>query len=73
METHSEHLILRILAGIRKGIVNPDDLAVLYVVPSTKGMGSKVIELRVDQDGDFIDRWPGGFFEESYNERMAGR
>ena len=71
LETHSEHLILRMLAGVRKGKVNPGDLAVLYVVPSAKG--SKVIELRVDQDGDFIDRWPGGFFEESYNERMAGR
>ena len=71
LETHSEHLILRMLAGIRKGRVNPDDLAVLYVMPSAKG--SKIFEMRVDQDGDFIDRWPGGFFEESYNERMAGR
>ncbi|MFV1964547.1 MAG: DUF3696 domain-containing protein [Pirellulaceae bacterium] len=24
--------------------------------------------LRLDEEGEFIDEWPHGFFEESYNE-----
>ena len=27
----------------------------------------------VDEDGDFIDEWPGGFFEESFHEKFTGR
>ena len=71
LETHSEHLILRLLRRVREGVLSPDDVAVLYVQPT--GTESKVLEIRVDEDGDFIDRWPGGFFEESFREREAGR
>ena len=30
-------------------------------------------DLLVAADGDFIDEWPGGFFEESFHEKFAGR
>lgn len=72
LETHSEHLILRLLRRIREGKLQPSDICVLYVEP-VKGGGSRVVELGVDEDGDFIDEWPGGFFEESYHEKFAGR
>lgn len=72
LETHSEHLILRMLRRIREGKLRREDLGVLYVEPLAE-RGSRVIELRVDEDGDFIDSWPGGFFEESYREKFAGR
>lgn len=72
LETHSEHLILRLLRRIREGKLRVDDLCVLFVEP-LPDRGSRVIELRVDEDGDFIDSWPGGFFEESYREKFAGR
>lgn len=71
LETHSEHLILRLLRRVREGKLSPDDVAVLYVQPV--GTSSQVQQIRVDEDGDFIDRWPGGFFEESFQEREAGR
>ena len=71
LETHSEHLILRLLRRVREGRLSPGDLSVLYVQPTESG--STVLEVRVDEDGDFIDRWPGGFFEEAFNEREAGR
>lgn len=71
LETHSEHLILRLLRRVREGLLSPNDLSVLYVQPTESG--STVLEVRVDDDGDFIDRWPGGFFEEAFNEREAGR
>lgn len=71
LETHSEHLILRLLRRMREGKLSADDISVLYVQPA--GVGSQVLQIRVDEDGDFIDRWPGGFFEESFQEREAGR
>ncbi len=72
LETHSEHLILRLLRRIREGKLKKEDLGVLFVEP-LPDRGSRVVELRVDEDGDFIDSWPGGFFEESYREKFAGR
>ena len=71
LETHSEHLILRLLRRIREGKITPDDVGVVYVEPLARG--SRFIELRIDDEGDFIDEWPGGFFEESFHEKFAGR
>lgn len=76
IETHSEHLILRILRRIRESTegglpeglppITSDDVSVLYVQPSTEG--SKIIELAVTEDGDFETEWPGGFFEDRLKE-----
>ena len=66
IETHSEHLILRIQRRIREGQLTPDDVLVLYVDHSNEG--SACLELRLDSEGDFIDEWPDGFFEEGYKE-----
>lgn len=76
IETHSEHLILRLLRRIRetsdgelpKGHpgLRPDQLSVIYV---SRGEGGSVVQrLRVDERGEFIDRWPNGFFEERAKE-----
>ncbi|MPM91609.1 hypothetical protein SDC9_138740 [bioreactor metagenome] len=66
IETHSEHLMLRIQRLIREGIISNDDVSVIYI--DRKSDGSKCIELRLDEEGDFIDEWPHGFFEEGYEE-----
>ncbi len=72
LESHSEHLILRILRRIRETTdkdipadaipVTPDDIAVLYVEPTPTG--AQVVEIPVTEDGDFGRPWPGGFFAE---------
>ena len=74
LETHSEHLILRILRRIRETTekgkpsdpdlppIRPEDVSVLYVQPSKSG--ARVIEIPVTEDGDFARNWPGGFFSE---------
>ncbi len=72
LETHSEHLILRLLRRVREttegtlppGLppVRPEDLSVLYVQPGENG--AEVIEMPVTPDGDFGRPWPGGFFAE---------
>ena len=46
--------------------ISPDDVAVLYVEPGEDG--ATVTELRIDDYGEFRDKWPGGFFEERANE-----
>jgi hypothetical protein len=69
IETHSEHLILRLQRLIRSKKLSPSDISVVYVDKTSDG--SKCIPLRLDEDGDFIDLWPGGFFEEGYREVFA--
>ena len=66
IETHSEHLMLRLQKLIRKGELKPDDVSVIYVARGAEG--SKCLHLRLDEEGDFIDEWPDGFFEEGFNE-----
>lgn len=79
LETHSEHLILRIMRRIREAAdgklptdlphVRPEDVSVLYVQPTKNGAIVRVLEL--DEDGEFLDPWPGGFFEEGFKERFS--
>ena len=76
LETHSEHLILRLLRRIRETsdhelpqgarALRPDDVCVLYVDP--RASSSRVKELRIDSTGEFIDRWPDGFFADRAKE-----
>lgn len=77
IESHSENLILRILRRIRETTegrvkekslrITPDEVAVLYFDPQSDGT-TKVKQLRISRHGDFIDRWPAGFFEERSRE-----
>lgn len=79
LETHSEHLILRIMRRMRETAqkkldlghppVKPSDVAVLYIKADSSG--AKVLELRLDEEGTLLDPWPGGFFEEGFRERFA--
>lgn len=73
VETHSEYLLLRVLKRIRQtsskkplenGLqIMSTDVCVLYFDPQPEGT-TLVKQLRVTEDGDFMDRWPRGFFEE---------
>ena len=66
IETHSEHLALRLQRRIRDKTLAPSDLSVLYVSRSPEG--ATVLPLRLDEGGDFIDDFPGGFFPERLRE-----
>ncbi|RZP20270.1 MAG: DUF2813 domain-containing protein [Erythrobacter sp.] len=76
VETHSEHVMLRLLRRIREttdGELPPgvtglttSDLSVIYVENGDEGVRFR--PLRVTEDGDFLDRWPQGFFEERAEE-----
>lgn len=72
LETHSEHLILRLLRRIRETAsgelpehvhpVSPEDIQIIYVQP--QGPSSCFVSRAIDSDGEFIDAWPEGFFDE---------
>ena len=75
LETHSEHLILRILRRIRESAqresptITASDVAVLYVEPSPDG--AEVFEMEVSEDGQIVSQWPGGFFPERMKEMFG--
>lgn len=75
LETHSEHLMLRFLRRIRETGENeapdnraltPAELSIYFIEQGEAGISCHSI--RVDEDGDFIDRWPKGFFAERAGE-----
>jgi len=66
IETHSEHLILRLQRLIRTGQLRPDQLSVIYV--RNEPGGAKARQMELDEDGEFVDEWPGGFFAERLRE-----
>jgi hypothetical protein len=84
LETHSEHLLLRVMRRIRaasgrhdeaEGLAKParesvsnGDVAVLYVVP--RAGGSEVRDLCLNEYGDFEVPWPNGFFAERALENL---
>jgi len=65
IETHSEHLLLRIQRRIAEGLVTTDDVAVYYFEQEKRG--TKITKLELDKFGRFPN-WPKGFFEEDLME-----
>jgi hypothetical protein len=74
IESHSEYILLRCLRRIRETgagkhlpgdpmALGPDQISILYFDPQQNG-ATKIRKVRVTKDGEFIDRWPRGFFEE---------
>lgn len=76
LETHSEHLLLRLLRRIREthdrelppeiAPLSPEQISVNYIEPSDDGL--RVRQLMVSEDGDSLGEWPKGFFEERAGE-----
>lgn len=78
IETHSEHIILRLLKRIRQTTdkelpenyqpIEEDNVSIVYLEPTENGVVTK--RIRVDEDGEFVDRWPQGFFVERREELL---
>lgn len=79
LETHSEHLILRIMRRMREtyekrlpgGLppVRPEDVSIVYV--ERDGASSIVREMPLNEQGELVKAWPGGFFEEGFRELFS--
>ena len=79
IESHSEHILLRLLRRIRqtandkvlpeKKQLYPENLSILYVnPPKDSNQSPQIYKLRIDKNGSFIDPWPEGFFGERGKE-----
>ena len=76
IESHSEHLLLRIMRRMRETStgklpddipeVRPEDVMVLFVEPD--GEQSLIREMPLNERGELVKAWPGGFFEEGLRE-----
>jgi predicted ATPase len=76
IESHSEHLILRILRRIREttddelpeglNSVLPKSVSIVYLESSSEGVTAR--QIQIDNDGEIDGHWPEGFFEERAKE-----
>ncbi len=76
IETHSEHLLLRVMRRMRETSagtlpegapeVRPEDVNVLFVEPD--GAETLIREMPLNEKGELVKAWPGGFFEEGLRE-----
>jgi len=67
IETHSEHMILRLARRIAQGQLNKNDI-ILYEFSLLKG-GSNVKKVEFDDFGN-LKEWPAEFFETELEETM---
>jgi hypothetical protein len=78
IETHSEYLLLRLLRRVRQTTektlppghpgLTADKLAVMCFEPPSGSTTTRVYRLRIDDQGEFLDPWPRGFFDERAEE-----
>ena len=61
-ETHSEHLILSLCNEVAAGRLRPDEISILALSEGNETGAVLAYSIRVDESGDFKDRWPSGFF-----------
>ncbi|VVO66005.1 hypothetical protein PS876_01056 [Pseudomonas fluorescens] len=70
IETHSEHILRGLQLAISDNSINEkvgikkEDLKVYYF-PSE--LEANAFEIEINDDGELVDGWPAGFFDESYN------
>jgi hypothetical protein len=72
VETHSEHLILRLQYLVAMKKIKHTDIKIFYV-HTDEHQRKRIKELVLDDRGIFSTEWPGGFFPERYeaSKRIA--
>lgn len=70
LETHSEHLLLRVRTLIAKEEINASDVAIYFV--EKLGGRSIIRKLNVDANGHIPDsEWPNEFFDDALKESIS--
>ena len=80
VETHSEHMILRLSRRIRETSrsqlipenlkLKAQDVLIYYFCPEADNWTS-IRKIRLDEQGEFLDPWPDGFFGERSEELFS--
>lgn len=67
VETHSEHLIrkIQVLIADPQIPIDSDQVAFYYVEKDDDG-NSHIRKMEINKNGQFIEPWPSGFFDKSY-------
>ena len=67
VETHSEHLLRKLQVSIADPDVDisSDQVAIYYVEKDECG-NSHVRKMEINKKGQFLEEWPSGFFDKSY-------
>ncbi|MEQ8744179.1 DUF3696 domain-containing protein, partial [Parasphingorhabdus sp.] len=69
IETHSEHILLRVRTLIAKGKISPDNVALYFV--ERRGLKSFVRKVEIDGDGHIApEEWPKDFFSDKFTGAM---
>ena len=78
IETHSEHLLLRFMKRMRQTYdgtlgngtprMRPEDITVYFVEIDPDGTETLIREMPLNERGELVKAWPGGFFEEDLHE-----
>lgn len=71
VETHSEHILFKVQRLVREGVLDAADVAVLYVDQDPTG-AAEVSRIRVGSEGELLDPWPEGFFEDALDDLLGG-
>jgi predicted ATPase len=69
VETHSEHLLLRLQTNIAQKRLRTSDVTINYFDQSAEG--TKKTNIKIDDNGYFVQPLPEGFFEEGFQETLA--
>jgi predicted ATPase len=76
VETHSEHLILRLQQHVASGNIPASDVRIFYISndistevnPGSQTADKEIIPIDIDSKGQFTRPWPKGFFPEKLEE-----
>lgn len=71
LETHSESILLRVRRLIRTGKLRPDEVELLYVDNDARS-GATVRRLQLGAQGELLDPWPSGFFDDTLEDVLGG-
>jgi predicted ATPase len=70
VETHSEHLIVRLRRLVAEGTIRAEDVS-LYFVEKNAGK-SEIRKIPIESNGSIpAEAWPSGFFDDSLREALA--
>ena len=69
VETHSEHLLLRLQTRVAEEKIESDKINICYFEQTPKG--TKKSDMKINKKGYFVEPIPEGFFEEGFQEALA--
>lgn len=68
VESHSEHLLLRLQSYVASGEISPEEINIFYVYSDEKANQKHCTLIPLGRDGYFTEKWPKGFFPERFEE-----